>query len=134
MSRHFQSHCHLSRYDTIGTCRWNCFKFSWVLCFRKIYFKIRFKNRGSLSYFFSSRGQNIRNITKIEQTRLFLFTFFVSFFMAFLTQKLIHTINIWFNFAFDSVFEEDHLLNLDILGVYPKRWPNCARISKQKLI
>ena len=51
MSRHFQSHCHLSRYDTIGTCRWNCFKFSWVLRFRKIYFKIRFKNRGSLSYF-----------------------------------------------------------------------------------
>ena len=41
--------------------------------------------------------------------------------MAFLTEKLIHTINISFNFAFDSFFEEDHLLNLDILGVYPKR-------------
>ena len=32
-----------------------------------------------------------------------------------------------------SFFEQDHLLNLFILRVYAKRWPKCARISKQKL-
>ena len=58
------------------------------------YVKIRFKNRGSPCYFLSSRGQKIRNITKIEQKRQFLFTFLVSFFMEFLAQKLIYTINI----------------------------------------
>ena len=58
------------------------------------YVKIRFKNRGSPCYFLSSRGQKIKNITKIEQKRLFLFTFLVSFFMAFLAQKLIYTTNI----------------------------------------
>ena len=98
------------------------------------YVKIRFKNRGSPCYFLSSRGQKIKNITKIEQKRLFLFTFLVSFFMAFLAQKLIYTINIWFNFVFGSFFEQYHLLNLFILGVYAKRWPKCACISMQKLM
>ena len=41
-----------------------------------------------------SRAQKIKNITTLEHTRLFLFTFFVSFFMAFLEQKLIYTIMI----------------------------------------
>ena len=54
------------------------------------YVKIRFKNRGSSCYFLSSRGQKIINFTKIKQYRLFLFTFFVSFFMGFLAQKLIY--------------------------------------------
>ena len=63
------------------------------------YVKIRFKNKGSPYYFLSSRGQKIKNITKIEQKRLFLFTFLVPFFMALLAQKLIYTINIWFNFV-----------------------------------
>ena len=58
------------------------------------YVKIRFKNRESPCYFLSSRGQKIKNITKIEQKRLLLFTFLVSFFMAFLAQKLIYIINI----------------------------------------
>ena len=58
------------------------------------YVKIRFKNRGSPCYFLSSSGQKIKNVTKIEQKRLFLFTFLVSFFMAFLAQKLIYTTNI----------------------------------------
>ena len=97
------------------------------------YVKIRFKNRGSPCYFLSSRGQKIKNITKIEQKRLFLFTFLVSFFMAFLAQKLIYTTNIWFNFVCGSFFQQDHLLNLFISGVYAKRWPKCARISIQKL-
>ena len=83
--------------------------------------KIRLKNRGSPCYFLSSRGQKIKNITKIKQKRLFLFNFLVSSFMAFLLQKLIYAITIWFNFVFfGSFFEQDHLLNLFILGVYVK--------------
>ena len=68
------------------------------------YVKSSFKNRGSPCYFLSARGQKIKNITKIELTRLFLFTLLVSFFMAFLVQKLIYTINIWFNFVPGSFF------------------------------
>ena len=91
----------LRRYDTIKTCRWNFFKFSWVVHYRKIW--------GSPCYFLSSRGQKIKNITKIEQMRLFLFTFLVSFFMAFPVQNLIC---VWL----------------------AKRWPKCAPISIQKLM
>ena len=54
--------------------------------------------------------------------------------MAFLAQKLIYTINTWFNFMVGSFFGQDHLINLFILGVYAKRWPKCARISIQKLM
>ena len=36
------------------------------------------------------------------------------------------------NFVFGSFFEQDHLFNWSILGVYAKRLPKCARISKQK--
>ena len=53
------------------------------------YVKIRFKNRGLPCYFLSSRDRKIKNITKIEQKRLFLFTFFISFFMAFLAKKTV---------------------------------------------
>ena len=90
------------------------------------YAKIRFKNRGSPCYFLSSRDEKIKNITKIEQKRLFFFTFLVSFLMAFLAQKLIYAITTWFNFVFGSFYEKDHLLSLFILGVYAKRWPKCA--------
>ena len=34
-----------------------------------------------------ARGQKIKNITEIEQKRLFLFTILISFFMTFLLQK-----------------------------------------------
>ena len=122
----------LRRCDTLKSCRWNIFKFSWVAHYRKIC-KIRFKNRGSPCYFLSSRGQKFKNITKIEQKWLFLFTFLFLFFMVFLALKLICTTNTWFNFVFGSFLEQDHLLNLFILRVYAKRWPKCARISKQKL-
>ena len=99
------------------------------------YVKIRFNNMGSPCYFVNSRGQKIKNTTKVERARLFLFiTFLFSFFMAFLAQKLIYTINIRFDFVFSLLFEQDHLLNLIVLGVYVKRWPKCALISKQKLI
>ena len=63
--------------------------------------------------------------------RLFLFTFLVSFLRAFLAQKLISTINILFNFVFGSFFEQDHLLNLTILGIYAKSRLKCARISNK---
>ena len=95
------------------------------------YVKIRFINWGSLCYFLSSRGQNIKNITKIEHMRLFLFTFLVSLLWRFLRK---YKINVWFNFVPDSFFEQGYLLNLIILGVHAKRWPKCARISKQKLM
>ena len=98
------------------------------------YVKIRFKNRWSPRYFLSSRDQKIKTITKIVQKKLFLFTFLVSFFMAFLTRNLIYSINTWFNFMFGSFFEQDYLLNLFILGVCGKRWPKCACISIQKLM
>ena len=91
------------------------------------YFKITFKNRGSPCYFLSSRGQKVKNITKIEQKRISLLTSLVSFFMAFLAQKLIYTINIWFNFVFGWFSEQDHLYNLFIS-------PKCARISIQRLM
>ena len=65
--------------------------FSELFIIRK-YLKIRLKNRGSPCYFLSSRGQKIKNITKIEQKKLFLCTFLVSFFMAFFAQKRIYTI------------------------------------------
>ena len=47
------------------------------------YVKIGFRNRESPCYFLSSRGQKIKNITKIEQKRLFLLTLLVSFFLFF---------------------------------------------------
>ena len=50
-----------------------------------------------------------------------MLTFLVSFFMAFLAQKLIYKLNVWFNFVFGSFFEQDDLLNLFILEhVYMK--------------
>ena len=67
-------------------------KFLWIFLscsFIRKYVKIMFKNRGSPCYFLSSKGQKIKNITKIGQKRLFLFTFLVSFFLAFLAQKMV---------------------------------------------
>ena len=72
------------------------------------YVKIWFKNTSSPCYFLSFRGQKIKNITKVEQKGLFLLLFLVSLVMAFLPQKLIHRINIWFNFVFGS-FDSNNL-------------------------
>ena len=58
-----------------------------------------------------SRGQKIKNVTKIEQKRLFFVRFLVSFFWRLYI----------FNFLFGSLFEQDHLLNLFVLGIYAKR-------------
>ena len=73
----------------------------------KKYVKIRFKNRRSSCCFLSSIGQNTQNIAKVKLKRLFWFTFFVSFFMAFLAQKLISTI---MTFRAQLIFEQDHPL------------------------
>ena len=95
-----------------------------------------FKKSGSPYYFLISHliSHFLILFSNIEQTRLFLFKFLASFFMASLAHKLIYTINIWFNFVFGSFFEQDRLLNLIILGVYAKRWPKYACFSKQKLM
>ena len=90
------------------------------------YVKIWFKNKGSSCYFLNSRGQEIKNITNIEQKKLSLFTFMVSLFMVLLVQKLIYTTNIWLNFVFVAFYEKYHLLNLIILRVYVKRWLMCT--------
>ena len=54
--------------------------------------KIRSINRETPCNFLSSRGQNIKEITKIEK-KYILFTFLVSFFSV-SRAKLIYTINI----------------------------------------
>ena len=107
----------LRRYDTVKPVYEISLNFP-ELFIKGKYVKIRFKNRGSPCYFVSFIGQKIKNITKIERKRLFLFTFLVSFFMAFLAQKLIYTIITRFNFVFGSFFKQDHLINLFISGVY----------------
>ena len=73
------------------------------------YIKSSFKNRVSPCYFLSSSDQNIKNITKIEHTRLFLFTLLVSLLMTFLAQKLIYKINMWFKFVPGSFFGQENL-------------------------
>ena len=63
-----------------------------------------------------------------------MFTFLVSVFMAFLTQKLIYTTNIWFKFVFGSFCEQDHLLNLrkNDLNVHIFQYKNwCSPKSDQ---
>ena len=84
---------YLRRYDTIKIFDEIPLNFPEFFIIGK-YVKTRFKNRESPCYFLSSSGLKIKNITKIEQMRLFLFTFLVSFFIGFLIQKLIYTINI----------------------------------------
>ena len=43
-------------------------------------------------------------------------------------EKTVYTMNIWFNLT--HFFEQDHLLNLVLSGVYAERWPKCERILK----
>ena len=47
-----------------------------------------------------------KNITKIERKRLLLLTFLVSFFMAFLAQKLIYTINVYLTLCLADFFNK----------------------------
>ena len=55
--------CILRRYDTIKTCWWNFFKFSWDVRYRKIW-KNQVWNRGSLYYFLSSKDKKIKKLNK----------------------------------------------------------------------
>ena len=56
--------------------------------------KTGLKRGGSPCHFLGSRGEKIKNITKIKRKGLFLFTFLVSFFMVLLAPKLIYVINV----------------------------------------
>ena len=87
------------------------------------YVEIRFENRGHHIIFSVLEVKRSKVLQKLNK-RQFLFTFFVLFFIAFLMQRLIYKINIWFNFVFGSFFEQDFLLNLIILGVYVKNDTN----------
>ena len=62
--------------------------------------------------------KKIKNITKIEQKRLLLFTFLVSFFTAFLAQKLIYATNIYLTLSLADFLNK---INVLILGFYAKR-------------
>ena len=64
----------------------------------------RFGQRWLLFEVSKMAAWKIKNITEIEHTRLLLFTLLVSLFRVFLAQKLIYTINMWFNFAPGSFF------------------------------
>ena len=61
-----------------------------------------------------------KNITKIEKKETVFVCFLGFIFMEFLARKLIYAIIMLFNFVFGLLFEQDHLLNLIILGVYAK--------------
>ena len=49
--------------------------------------------------------------------------------MAFLAQKLIYTINIWFNFVFGSFFEQDYPLKLFILNAQEFNYKNWCSLK-----
>ena len=74
------------------------------------YIKIRFKNKGSPCYFLSSRGQKIKNITKIEQKILPLFTFLFSFHFYGISRTKTDLHNKYMiYFVFGLFFEQNHL-------------------------
>ena len=62
------------------------------------------KTEGHHAIFWVLEVKKMKNITKIEHMSMFLFTLLVSFFIAFLAQKLIYAINKWFNFVPGSFF------------------------------
>ena len=94
------------------------------------YIKIKFKNRRPPCYFLGvKRSKLLQKLTKRDYFCNFLGFIFCGVSRA---KTDLHSKYIII-FVFGSFFEQDHLLNLLILGVYAKRWPKCARISKQKL-
>ena len=116
----------LRRCDTIKTYQKNFFKFSWVFHYREIC-----KNQGTNKQF--SRGQKIKILQKFNNRDWFCLHSCFHFYGASRGKTDVHNKYGIFNFVFGSFFEQDHLLNLFILGVYAKRWSKYARISKQKL-
>ena len=122
----------LRRYDTIKTYWWYFFKFSWVAHCRKKMSKSGLKTGCHHAIFCVPEVKISEILQKLNIQDCFCLH--CSFFMVFLAQKLIYTINIWFNFVLRLFFEKDRLLNLIILGVYAKRLPKCTRSRKQKLM
>ena len=74
--------------------------------------KSSLKTGGHHAIFWVLEFKKSKNITKIKQKRLFLFTFLVSFFYGVSRAKTDLHYNIRFNFVFDSFFELDHVLNI----------------------
>ena len=80
-----------------------------------------------------SRGQKIKKYYK-SWTKETVFVYILDFIFYGVSRAKTDLRNKYiFNFVFGSFFEQDHLLNLFNLGVYVKRRPKYARISKQKL-
>ena len=67
-----------------------------------------------------SRGQKVKNITKLNLRDYFCNILGFIFYAVSRAKTDLHSKYI-FNFVFGSFFEQDHLLNLFILGVYAKR-------------
>ena len=105
--------------NNIKTCRWNFFKLSWLVHYRKIC-KTRFKNRGYHAIFSVLEANISKILQKLNKTDCFCLHSWFHFLWSFFAQKLTDTINIWFNFVVCSIFEQDHLLNFIILGDYAR--------------
>ena len=95
------------------------------------YVKIRFKNRGSACYFLEVRRS--KTLQKLNKETVLAYILGFVFYGVSRAKTDLHNKYI-VNFKFGWFFEQDHLLNLFILGVYAKRWPKYARISIQKLM
>ena len=93
--------------------------------------KIMSKNRGSPCSVPEVKRSKI--LQKLDKRDCFCLHSWFHFLWLF-SRKNWFTQQIFSSFKFGWFFEQDHLLNLFILGVYAKRWPKCARISKQKLM
>ena len=92
------------------------------------------KTRGHHAIFWVLEVKRSKILQKLNILGCLCLHYWFHFFMAFLARKLMYIIYIWFYFVPGSFFGQDCLLNLTILGVYAKRWPKCARISRQKLM
>ena len=94
----------LKRYYIIETCRWNFFKFSWIVQYRKTS-KLGLKagDHHAISWVLEVKT------SKIEQKR----TVFV-YILGFIFYGVSHAktnLNIWFAFVFGSLFEQNWLLD-----------------------
>ena len=68
-----------------------------------------------------SRAQKIKNITKIEQKKLFFFLSILRLTFYGVSGAKTNLYSKYINFVFSSFFEQYHLLNLFILGAYAQR-------------
>ena len=89
------------------------------------YVEIRFKQGGHHTVFSILEVKRSKILQKLNKRNCFC-VHSVSFLMAFLPQRLIYTIRIWFNFAFGSFFEHDHLLTH---GTIIRTGITCKKIS-----